>query len=217
MAGRCPARVPLLIEHLDLEGAGLDADDAFQPAQELLHDQRFLRGLQLRDVEVHAGARTPERIEVIGDPEHCDGDQTRRGLAVHQHVVVAHMKAGRPHKADRPLRRRLIDLVGALASFLGHLIGTVRPLAREDLLGVLQRGKRPHRLRRGRAVGLEVRRRGVLKIRHIHRRRAVQGVKGHVERIPRPGQFQSGIGQGKSVLGNWHFVVEPPAPLALAA
>ncbi len=60
-----------------------------------------------------------------------------------------------------------------------------------------------------------MRRRRVFKIRHIHGSRAIQRLDCHVQRVPRPGEFQTGIGQGVGVLRDVHFVVEAPAVLAV--
>ncbi len=127
------------------------------------------------------------------------------------------MNARRPHEPRRPLRGRSVDRVGPRLAFLHHAVGTTRPLSLENLLGVLQRGKHADRLASRGAVGLKMGGRGVLEVRHVHRRRAVQRVERHVERMPRAGQLEAGILQGMRVRRNRHFVVEPPAPLAVAA
>src|SRR2546422_417085 len=109
------------------------------------------------------------------------------------------------------------DLVRALLAFLHDLIGAVSPASFENLFGVLHGRKNPHRLIRRRAIGLEMGRGGVFEVRHIHGRGAIQRVEGHVQRMPRPGEFQAGIRQRASVLRDGRLVIEPPAPLAVPA
>src|ERR1035441_5361971 len=48
-------------------------------------------------------------------------------------------------------------------------------------------------------------------------RGAVQSVERHVQRVPGTGKLQSGVVQRMHVGGDGYFVVEPPAPFALAA
>src|SRR5207253_9225079 len=73
--GQEPARIALLIEDLDLKSASLDADHAFQPCQQLLHNEGLLRSVNLRDVVVHADASAGETLVLVECPETSDGNQ----------------------------------------------------------------------------------------------------------------------------------------------
>src|SRR5207245_5449569 len=117
-----PARNSLLIDDLDLERASLDADHAFQPCQQLLHNEGLLRSLNLRDVVVHAGASAGERLVVVECPEDSDGNQAGHRLAFDPDVVIPHVDARRPTKPGRPLRRVRINLVLAWFSLLHNLL-----------------------------------------------------------------------------------------------
>src|SRR5260370_24227837 len=123
----------LLIKDFDLEGANRAADYAFQAGQELLHNEGLLRGLNLWDVVVHAGAGAFERLVVVESPEDYDRNHTGHRLALDLNVVIPHMDAGRTRKPGGPLRRGRFDLVGALLTFLHHLVRAVRPAAFENL------------------------------------------------------------------------------------
>ena len=188
-----PSRISLFVEDFDFERAWLDSDQALQPCQELLHNERFLRGLNLRNVIVDAGAGAGERPVVVERPEERDGDHAGHRFAIDRHMVKSNVDPRRPNKPDRPLCRRPVDLVRPRLAFLHDFIGAVGPAAFENVFGVLHGRKNSDRLVPGRAVGLEMGRRGVFKVRHIHRRRTVQRVERHVQRMPRPGELQSGI------------------------
>ena len=60
-------------------------------------------------------------------------------------------------------------------------------------------------------------RRGIFEVRHVHGRGAVQRVERHVQRMPRPGQLETGISGRVRVLRNGHFVVQPPTEDAVPA
>ena len=125
------------------------------------------------------------------------------------------MPGGRPKRVGH-FSGGVLILYARVFPFLHHLIGASVPAALEDLLGVLHGREDPDRLVRRRAIGSEVGGRGVFEIRHVHGCRAVQGVERHVQRMPGPGELQAGIRQWVGVLRDGHFVIEPPAPLALA-
>src|ERR1035441_4147453 len=148
--------ISIRLEHLVLDGAGLDADHAFQPRQQLLHNEGFLRSLKLWDVVIDTGAGAFERLVVVKCPDDGYGDQSRHRLALDPDVVIAHVDAGRPAKPGWPLRGWLVDLVRALLALLHHLIGVVVPAAFENLFRVLHGCKHSHRLTYGCSVGLEM-------------------------------------------------------------
>src|SRR5207247_10258073 len=65
--------------------------------------------------------------------------------------------------------------------------------------------------------GLELRRRCIFEVRHVLWRLAIQRVESHIQRVPRPGQLEAGISRGMRVVGDRHFVIEPPTELAVPA
>jgi hypothetical protein len=203
--------------HLDLERAGLDANQRLDLRQKPLDDERFLRRLNLRNVEVDAGAGTHERFVVVERPERGHRDEAGHRFAGHGDLIEPHVNAGRSRKPRRPLTGRATDRVRPPLTFLRHLVRTIRPSSLEDVFGILQRGKDADRFGPRRSVGPEVGGRRVFEVRHVHRRRAVQRVERHVRRMPRTGQLETRIRQRVSVPGNGHVVVQPPAPLAVAA
>ena len=88
-----PPRISLLIENFDFDGAGPDSDQTFQPCQELLHNERFLRSLDFRNVVVHTGARARERLVVVKGPDDSDGNHAGHRLAIDLNVVIPHVDA----------------------------------------------------------------------------------------------------------------------------
>ena len=212
-----PPGIALLIQDFDLEGARLDSDQALQPRQKLLDDERFMGRLNLRNVKVDAGAGARERFVVVERPKHRNRDEAGHGFAGHGDLIEPHMNPRRPGKSRRPPIGRSIDRVGSPLILLRHLIRTIGPASLEDVFRILQGGKHADRLALRRPVGTEVGRRRVFEVRHVHRRRAVQCVERHVGRLPRTGQLEAGVQRRVSVPGDGHFVIEPPPPLALAA
>src|ERR1051326_71290 len=123
----------------------------------------------------------------------------------------------RPDKTCRPLRRRAVDLIRSQVTFLGDFVRPAGPAPVENVLRILQGSKDSDRLRLGCAVGLEVRRRSILEIRHILRRLAVQRIECHIQRVPRTCQFQARISRRVCIIRDWYLVVEPPTQLGVTA
>ena len=141
-----------------------------------------------------------------------------RRLAVHRDVVVARRgcwAAARAASATAPAASSI--RYARVFPFFTTSYG--RSFQRPSWISFAfcRAAKTPTGSVRGRAVRLEVRRRRVLEVRHVHRRRAVERVERHVERVPRPGELEAGVPRRVDVLRDRHLVVEPPAPLAVAA
>src|SRR5438128_11197268 len=62
-----------------------------------------------------------------------------------------------------------------------------------------------------------MRRRCILEIRHVLWRLAIQGVEGHIQGLPRPGQLEAGILRGMRVVRDRYLVVEPPTQFTVPA
>src|SRR5437016_1193951 len=62
-----------------------------------------------------------------------------------------------------------------------------------------------------------MRRRCILEVRHVLWRLAVQRVEGHIQGVPRPGQFEAGILRGMRVARDRYLVVQPPAQFTVPA
>src|SRR5262249_11843661 len=58
-------------------------------------------------------------------------------------------------------------------------------------------------------------RRCILEVRHVLWRLAIQRIKGHIRRVPRPGQLEPGILRGMRVGRDGYLSAEPPTQLSV--
>ena len=219
MAGSEPARHCLPRTDLDLECPALHADQRPRAApRSCLDHARFAAasGSSARRSSTPVPAAL-ERAVVVEHPERRDRHHTRHRLAVDDDVDRSErgcLAAAR--SAWATVAAAAGSCSGATRS-LHHFVRAAGPPPSKISFAFCSAANTPTAPCRAVPSGSEMRRRRVFEVRHVHRRRAVQRVERHIERMPRPGELEAGFLDGCASAGNRHLVVEPPAPPAVAA
>ena len=125
----------LLDQHVDLDGAGGEADVQLERGDDVVPERRFLRRLDLRQIQHDRRAVLAELCGVVHDVQHEVDDRRRESGAVGApDVAVVEMQPARPEDAGRELElllpvlnhRTAEKLLRPLIDFGGHLAGDVQ-------------------------------------------------------------------------------------------